>query len=33
MKEKNIKLTEKELHDIVKESVERIIHENYQMDS
>lgn len=33
MKEKIIKLTEKELHDIVKESVERIIHENYQMDS
>lgn len=33
MAKKIIKLTENELHKIIKESVETIIHENYQLDS
>ncbi|MBR6517650.1 MAG: hypothetical protein IKT40_12535 [Bacilli bacterium] len=33
MSKKIIKLSEKDLHNIIKESVEKIIHENYKMDS
>ena len=33
MKKKTVKLTEQDLHNIVKESVKRIIHETYQMSS
>jgi hypothetical protein len=33
MGKKIIRLTEQELHNIIKESVERIIHENYRLDS
>ena len=33
MRKKIIKITEQELQNIVKESVKKILHENYQMDS
>ena len=33
MDKKTIKITENELHNIIKESIKRIIHETYQISS